>query len=29
VLNLMAGGEHMEQIEADLALFEEDGENLL
>jgi len=29
VLNLMAGGEHMEQIEADLALFEEDGENSL
>ena len=29
VLNLMAGGEHMEQIEADLALFEEDGEKFL
>jgi simple sugar transport system ATP-binding protein len=29
VLNLMAGGEQTEQIEADLALFEEDGEGVL
>jgi simple sugar transport system ATP-binding protein len=29
VLNLMAGGEQTEQIEADLALFEDDGEGVL
>jgi simple sugar transport system ATP-binding protein len=29
VLNLMAGGKQTEQIEADLALFEEDGEGVL
>ncbi len=29
VLNLMAGGKQTEQIEADLALFEEDGQSVL